>query len=258
MNKVCVGIDYSPFWIGPLTFIYFFFCGSRHSGNDIGLLRTVVHDALSLFFIAIRNCCPRQCVGGSVLFLYFNGLHYLLFLMVRFCECETQQYFSFVWCIKFGGFFFFGHPFPLCILVQSFIVNQMQFQLLTLQTKWVLCLKIIAIELRDSFHILSSSFCARCFFKAFIFSNCSNCSVRIHRNLRTCMDRESEDQQPAHYQGIIVQPIYTCSLQGQFSRTHTRTHTVFTQQFQRCFWISSRPHMQNQWLKHEQSLLPDC
>ncbi len=56
--------------------------------------------------------------------------------------------------------------------------------------------------------------CSQFFFKPIFFSNCGNCSGRIHRNIRTCMDRDSEDQQLAHYQGIIMQPIYTCSLQG--------------------------------------------
>lgn len=67
--------------------------------------------------------------------------------------------------------------------------------------------KIIAIEQPASSQIPSLSFCARRFSLSLRFWNCSNCSGCIHRNLRTCMDRESQDQQPACYQGIITQSI---------------------------------------------------
>lgn len=65
----------------------------------------------------------------------------------------------------------------------------------------------IAIEQPASSQIPSLSFCARRFSLSLRFLNRSNCSGCIHRNLRTCMDRESKDQQPACYQGIITQSI---------------------------------------------------
>lgn len=140
---------------------------------------------------------------------HFIDLHLCIFFSFFWWGLNIALH-QFEWCVKFFlNYIIWSHISVLNPGTVTLALNQMGFQVSTLQTEWVLCLKIIAIEQCASFRILSSSFCARLF-----FSNRGNCSGRIHRNLRSCMDRDSEDQQLAHYQGIIMQPIYTCSLQG--------------------------------------------
>lgn len=77
--------------------------------------------------------CDRVIFIFFILIVYIYII-YFFFLLVRFCERETTSALHgvYVWY-----FFQFSDPFSLCFLVQAFNLNQMQFQLLTLQTKWV-------------------------------------------------------------------------------------------------------------------------
>ncbi len=122
---------------------------------------------------------------------------------------------QFEWCVKF--FYYVIIWSHISVLNSGTVIlapNQMWFQVSTLRAEWVLFENNRYRTMRLLSHSVIIFLCSQFFFKPIFFSNCGNCSGRIHRNLRTCMDRDSEDQQLAHYQGIIMQPIYTCSLQG--------------------------------------------
>lgn len=191
--------------VGLDHWLLFFFCGSIESGSDIGLLLTVTHDA---FFTAF----PHWCAAGSFYCFIFVFLFFFCwwnFVSVKYsstsvcmvCEVSLKKKLVTHFCFAFWYSHFSSES---DVIPALYFTNRMGF---LFENNRYRTMRLLS-------HPVIIFLCSRFSLSLYFFPNRGNCSGRIHRNLRTCMDRESEDQQPAHYQGIIMQPIYTCSLQG--------------------------------------------